>query len=94
MKNTCDMFMNEVRMENEPLQEQEENESVQIKGNRNLKTNEEKMKDNLKGLHAQGLFWKLNSRNVLCWEFYCVNDNKEVDLTTFQIMCDIFCHIV
>jgi hypothetical protein len=34
-------------------------------------------------LHAQRLFWKPNSRNVFCWAFHCVNDNKEVDLTTF-----------
>jgi len=28
MKNTCDIFMNEVRVEDEPLQELEENEIV------------------------------------------------------------------
>jgi hypothetical protein len=83
--------MNEVRMEDEPLIELEENGNVQIEGNMNPKTNEEKMKENLKMLHAQRLFWKLNSKNVLCWAFYYVNDNKEVDLTTLQIMHCIFC---
>ncbi len=52
------------------------------------------MKDNLKRLYAQILFWKLNSRNVLWWAFYYVNDNKEVDLTTLQIMHYNICHIV
>ncbi len=50
------------------------------------------MKKNLKKLHAQRLFWKSNSRNALCWAFYCVNDNKEVDLITPQIMRCILCH--
>jgi hypothetical protein len=86
--------MNEVRMEDEPLQEHEENASVQIKGYMNPWSNEEKMKDNLKRLYAQILFWKLNSRNVLWWAFYYVNDNKEVDLTTLQIMHYNICHIV
>ncbi len=84
--------MNEVRMEDEPLIELEENGNVQIKGSKNLETNEDKMKENLKKLHAQRLFWKPNNRNVLCWAFYCVDDNKEVDLTTLQIMHCIFCH--
>jgi hypothetical protein len=35
-----------------------------------------------KMLHAQKSFWKENSRNALCWAFYCVNHNKEVNGTT------------
>jgi hypothetical protein len=50
------------------------------------------MKKNLKKLCAQKLFWKLNSKNVLCWAFYCVNDNKKVDLIAFQTMCCIICY--
>jgi hypothetical protein len=30
--------------------------------------------------------------NALCWAFYCVNDNKEVNVTTPQTMHCIFCH--
>jgi hypothetical protein len=37
-------------------------------------------------------FWKPNSINALCWAFYYVNDNKEIDLTTPQVTCCIFCH--
>jgi hypothetical protein len=48
------------------------------------------MKKNLKKLHAQRLFWKPNSKNVLCWAFYYVNDNKKVGLIALQIMCCIF----
>jgi hypothetical protein len=40
--------MNERRMEDEPLQEPEENVSVQITRNKNLENIEEKMKENLK----------------------------------------------
>ncbi len=38
------------------------------------------------------LFWKPNNINALCWAFYYVNENKEIDLTTLQGMCCIFCH--
>jgi hypothetical protein len=38
------------------------------------------------------MFWKPNSINVLCWAFYCVNDNKEEDLIAFQIMHCVFCY--
>jgi hypothetical protein len=54
--------------------------------------NEKKMKDNLKKLHVQRSFWKANNINVLCWAFYCVNDNKEVNVTTLQTMHCIFYH--
>jgi hypothetical protein len=36
-ENTYDVFMNEVSMEDEPLQKLEKNASVQIKGSRNPK---------------------------------------------------------
>jgi hypothetical protein len=72
-ENTCDIFVNERRMEDE--QELKENVSVQITRNRNLEKIEEKVKENLKRLHAQRLFWKPNNRNALCRVFYYVNDN-------------------
>jgi hypothetical protein len=50
------------------------------------------MKEIFLKLHAQRLFLKPNSRNALCWAFYYVNNNKEVDLTTPQVMCCIFYH--
>jgi hypothetical protein len=43
-ENTYNVFMNEVKMKDEPLQEPETNASVQTKGNKNPKNNEEKMK--------------------------------------------------
>jgi hypothetical protein len=49
------------------------------------------MKENLRKLHAQRLFWKPNSKSVLCWTFYCANDNKEVDLIA-QVMHCIICY--
>ncbi len=66
--------------------------SVQRKGNINPKNNEEKMKENLRKLHAERLFWKPNSKNVLCWAFYFVNDNKKVDLIAPQVMHCIICY--
>jgi len=78
-ENTCDIFMNELKMKNEPLWKPKENASVQREGNINLKINEEIMKENLKKLHAQRLFWKLHNINALCWAFLCLNDNNEVD---------------
>ncbi len=38
-KYTCDIFMNEVRMEDEPLLELEENGSIQTYESRNPQTN-------------------------------------------------------
>jgi hypothetical protein len=75
-------------MEDEPLQKLEENASVWVKGSRNPKINQ----FFLKKLHVQRLFWKPHKKNDLCWTFYYVNDNKEVDLTSFQIMHCIICH--
>jgi len=91
-ENTFDIFMNEVRMEDEPLWERKENASVQTEGSINLKINEEIMKENLRKLHAQRLFWKLHNINALCWALLCVNDNNEVDLIALQIMRWIFCY--
>jgi hypothetical protein len=79
-------------MEDEPLLTPEENGSVQIKRNKNPKTNEKKMKDNSRKLHAQILFWEANNENALCWAFYCINDNKKIDLIGFQIIRFILCH--
>jgi hypothetical protein len=47
---------------------------------------------NLMKLHAQRAFWRRNSRNALCWAFYCVNDNKEVNVIIPQTMRCILCH--
>jgi hypothetical protein len=39
-ENTCDIFMTEIRMENEPLLEPQENVNLQTKGSKNAKMNE------------------------------------------------------
>jgi hypothetical protein len=78
--------MNDVKVEDEPLHEFEENANVWKEGSKNLEKNEQKMKEILKKVHAQRLFWKSHSKNALCWAFFYVNDNKEVDLIVFQIM--------
>ncbi len=50
------------------------------------------MKENFKKLHVQRSFWRGNNKNVLCWAFYYVNDNKIFNVTTPQTMHCIFCH--
>jgi hypothetical protein len=47
-ENICDIFMNEVRIQNEPLHEFLKNVNVQIEGNRNSESNEKKIKKFLK----------------------------------------------
>jgi len=37
-------------------------------------------------------FGEESNKIALCWTFYCVNDNKEVNVITFQTMSCIFCH--
>jgi hypothetical protein len=51
------------------------------------------MKNNLNKLHVQRSFWRANYNiNELCWAFYCVNDNKEVNLISPQTMQCIIYH--
>jgi hypothetical protein len=50
------------------------------------------MKGNLKKLHAQRKSWEPHGRTSLCWSFYYVNDNGEVDLENTQLMRCIFCY--
>jgi len=87
-ENTCDVFMNEIKIYYELLPKHEEMGNFQIEGSRNVEMND----TNLKKLLAQKVFWKRNSNNALCWAFYCVNDNKEVNIATPQIMHYILCH--
>jgi hypothetical protein len=46
--------------------------------------NEKKMKEILKKVHAQWLFWKPHCKTAICWAF--LYDNKECDLIALQIM--------
>jgi hypothetical protein len=87
-ENTCDVFMNEVRIEDEMSVKFKETVNLQTKGSRNLEMNEK----NFKKLYAQRKFWRGNNRNKSCWAFYYVNDNKEVNATTPQTMWCIICH--
>ncbi len=87
-ENRCDVLMNEIRIKDEMSVKLEEMVSFQTKGSKFLKMNEK----NLKKLYAQKTFWRGNTRNALCWAFYCVNDNKEVNATTSQTMQCIICH--
>jgi hypothetical protein len=50
------------------------------------------MKKKLQKLHAQRNFWRWHNRNSLCWAFYCVNDGKEVEVASHQIMRCILCY--
>jgi hypothetical protein len=61
-------------------------------GSRIPRMNEKKMKEKFEKLHVQRSFWRGNNKNALCWAFYCVNDNKEVNVTTPQTMHYILCH--
>lgn len=38
------------------------------------------MKENFKKLHVQINKWKVHNRNATCWAFYCVNNNKKIDV--------------
>ncbi len=71
----------------------DENPTVQTKINRDPKgENEQLMQNNIKKLHVQRKVQKPHGRTSLCWSFYCVNDNTNVDIENPQIMCYIFCH--
>jgi hemerythrin-like domain-containing protein len=40
----------------------------------------------LKKLHVQRYFWKGHNKNSLCWAFQCVNNGKEVEVGSHQVM--------
>jgi hypothetical protein len=52
----------------------------------------ETMKQNLQKLRVQINFWESHDIIALCWAFYCVNNNKDVDVKYLQIMHCIFCY--
>jgi hypothetical protein len=71
----------------------EENVSVQIETNMNLEIErEERMKINLPKLHAQRKSWQPHGRLSLCWSFYYVDDNTQIDFDNTQIMHCILCY--
>jgi hypothetical protein len=41
---------------------------------------EMKWKKNIQTLHIQRKIWKSHNKKSICWDFYCVNDDKGVDL--------------
>lgn len=84
----CEIYMNDVVME----ERWEDNPNVQIERNKNPNNEEEIMKNHLKKLHAQRIFWKLHRTTSLCWVFYYVNDNQEVNVKHANIMCHILCY--
>jgi hypothetical protein len=43
-------------------------------------------------LHAQIIIWKSHGRNSLCWVFFGVNDNKDVNVKCPQTMRCILCY--
>jgi len=48
-----------------------------------------KNEDKSSNLHAKIKSWQLHGILSLCWSFYYVNDNIEIDLENTQIMCCI-----
>ncbi len=64
---------------------------LQIKENINANEGEEIMKENFKILHLHKIKWRHDSRNALCWSFYCINGNKPMDVKWFSLMRCIIC---
>jgi hypothetical protein len=50
------------------------------------------MKKNLQKLHVQRKIWRGHNINSLCWAFYCVNDGKENEARSHQVMRSILCY--
>ncbi len=72
--------------------ERGESENVQTKNSRIEKNGKQIMKKNLQKLHVQRKFWRGHNRNSLRWAFYCVNDGKEVEVASHQVMKCILCY--
>ncbi len=65
---------------------------MQIENSRVEKNGERIMKEILQNLHVQRIFWRGHNINSLCWAFYCVNDGKEVEFASHQVMKCILCY--
>jgi hypothetical protein len=64
--------------------------SLQIKNSRRERYVNKNMEIKLKKLLVQKKKWRDHNRNVLCWSFYDVNDGKDVEGKSSQIMKCIF----
>jgi hypothetical protein len=84
MNNNDEMYLNDFVMEEEIIEKFGIQPSLQTKKNVNVNEGKEKIKENLKNLHFQRKTWQKDSRNALCWSFYCVNDNKPMELSVFN----------
>jgi hypothetical protein len=83
--------INKWNMEDELL-----NGSFQIKPNTTqeiIEFNERnEMERNLQTLHVQRKIWKGYNRNAICWAFYFVNENKDVDPKNLPVKSCLFCY--
>jgi hypothetical protein len=74
---------NQNEMNIEEYVDRTKNGNLQTKYNKGKKNGEQIMKK----------FWKGHNKNALCWEFYCVNDGKEVEGVNHQVMRYILCYV-
>jgi hypothetical protein len=63
------------------------NESFQtIQSAINKKALKGTIETNLRNLHVHIQIWRGHNKNAICWAFYCVNDGKDVDEGSPQVM--------
>ncbi len=72
--------------------EYEINFGLQIESRQNLKNEKKTMEENVRKLQVERTMWKSQSINFLRWIFFCVNDNKDVDVKCPQTMRCILCY--
>jgi hypothetical protein len=83
---------NENEMYIEKHVEKVQSENMQTENNKVEENGEQIIKKNLQRLHVQRKNWKGHNIIFLCWAFYCVNDGKEVEATSHQVMRCILCY--
>jgi hypothetical protein len=83
---------NENEMYIEKDVERGESDNVQTENNKVEEKWERIMKKILQKLHVQRNFLRGHNINSLCWAFYCVNDGKEVEFASHQVMRCILCY--
>jgi hypothetical protein len=77
---------NEYEMYIEEHVERGESENVQTENNKVEENGEQVMNFFLHKLFVQRKFWKGHNINSLCCEFYFVNDYKEIEAASHQVM--------
>jgi 3-isopropylmalate dehydratase small subunit len=92
-KEFCDIFPNQVFMEEVPWTKTMENIMSLQTHSIAIDSEGQKIKINVQKLHVQREKWKVHAKNALFWSFYVVNNKNIIDgrNTLDHVFYDLIC---